>query len=244
MLGGEIRSPLREAAPWCVKLGAEPRAGRELFCRYFGLGAGIFVTAPLDAALTFVRRQLKRLLRVELPSGKKALFRFYDPRVLRVFLPTCDLEQLALVAGSQHGLWIESEGGAQLLQVPADTSDGVPVAHDLHDEVGIPLRLQILRSPSHAPVPNVGVEIRQLVGGAHTAVARTDPAGMAELDTNALPVGTYDLQCSSSASLGSPRSLRSLRFCPTFSGLILVSNPCRCPLLHVTIPGATRLELA
>jgi hypothetical protein len=34
------------------------------------------------------------MMRVRLPDGDTALFRFYDPRVFNDFLPICDQEQL------------------------------------------------------------------------------------------------------------------------------------------------------
>ena len=55
---------------------------------------GILLEAPLDFA--DVRRHLRRFLLVRRGSdSKKVLFRFYDPRVLRAFLPVCTRSELA-----------------------------------------------------------------------------------------------------------------------------------------------------
>jgi hypothetical protein len=96
--------------------------------------------------------------------------------------------------GSHHGLWLESEDGAQLSEVPADTADGLPIVHELRDEVGTSVRIQILRAPADVPVSDVAVEIRQRVGQGHAATARTDETGTADLDAQSLPVGTYDVK--------------------------------------------------
>lgn len=53
---------------------------------------GIFAAA--EANLEIVRTHFRKFLTVEMPDGKQVYFRFYDPRVLRLFLPTCTLEQL------------------------------------------------------------------------------------------------------------------------------------------------------
>jgi hypothetical protein len=36
---------------------------------------------------------------VKLPDGKQVYFRFYDPRVLRVYLPTCTVEEMRTFFG-------------------------------------------------------------------------------------------------------------------------------------------------
>lgn len=41
-----------------------------------------------------IRKHLRRFLIVITEDKKELLFRFYDPRVLRIFLPTCDAQQL------------------------------------------------------------------------------------------------------------------------------------------------------
>lgn len=45
---------------------------------------GFFARSTADMAA--VRKHFRRYLTVELPTGRKALFRFYDPRVLPTFL--------------------------------------------------------------------------------------------------------------------------------------------------------------
>ena len=46
-----------------------------------------------------LRRHLRKLEMVQLEGGSKVLFRHYDPRVLRAFLPTCDAKQLEVMFG-------------------------------------------------------------------------------------------------------------------------------------------------
>lgn len=64
----------------------------------WGKSWGVYLTSkqPFDE----VRKHLRRFLTVELEGKKdKVLFRFYDPRVLRVYLPTCTPEELAQFLG-------------------------------------------------------------------------------------------------------------------------------------------------
>ncbi len=52
---------------------------------------GIFVLA--SATLEELRLHFRRFLVVDAPTGEQWYFRFYDPRVLVKFLPTCTKEQ-------------------------------------------------------------------------------------------------------------------------------------------------------
>jgi hypothetical protein len=126
LIGGPLTSPLREAAPWCVQIDPSSLAARTIFRDYWGRAASIFVGASPEIGVVAVSRQLKQLLRVQLPSGSRAMFRFYDPRVLRVFLPTCDQEQWRVVMGSHESLWCESADGSGLLRWgPQTTQAGI-----------------------------------------------------------------------------------------------------------------------
>ncbi|NJO17021.1 MAG: DUF4123 domain-containing protein, partial [Thioploca sp.] len=69
---------------------------------------GIFATAK--ANLRTMCQHFRGLLTVELPSGQTVAFRFYDLRVLRVFLPTCKEENRRLMFGPVIWYWVEEEG--------------------------------------------------------------------------------------------------------------------------------------
>lgn len=53
---------------------------------------GIFAVTQVD--LETLRKHFRHFLVVELPDGKQAYFRYYDPRILTAFLPTCSSEEL------------------------------------------------------------------------------------------------------------------------------------------------------
>ena len=50
------------------------------------------------------------------PTGKPLLFRYYDPRVLRVYLPTCNAEELKTLFGPVQAYIMEDESGAAMLR--------------------------------------------------------------------------------------------------------------------------------
>lgn len=69
---------------------------------------GIFAVASGD--LEAIRTHFRKFLLVDAPDGEQWYFRFYDPRVLERFLPTCDAVQLGDFFGSITAFgWTDQE---------------------------------------------------------------------------------------------------------------------------------------
>lgn len=67
---------------------------------------GIFVNASVDLAT--LRTHLRRFLFVDAPDAESWYFRFYDPRVLQRFLPTCSAGQLSDFFGPASAFgWVD-----------------------------------------------------------------------------------------------------------------------------------------
>ncbi len=95
----EERTPgrLAPAMPHVVALDpARPFGQRSLVDGWASRWA-IFLRASTH--LQGVRRHLRRSLVAIDPSGRRLFFRFFDPRILRVFLPTCLPAELATFFG-------------------------------------------------------------------------------------------------------------------------------------------------
>lgn len=106
LYSGSLPTVLRVVAPHMVEL--SPRYGftRSLLAQAWGNHWGIFVRVN-DWSL--LRHQLRKLLTVQAEDGRRLLFRFYDPRVLRAYLPTCTAEELTQVFGPISAYY--AEGG-------------------------------------------------------------------------------------------------------------------------------------
>jgi hypothetical protein len=78
---------------------------------------GIFAITEADLLAT--RQHFRRLLTVYDEKGKPLLFRFYDPRVLRVFLPTCNPQELTTIFGPVIGYVAEDERPSGILSFRA-----------------------------------------------------------------------------------------------------------------------------
>src|SRR5262249_47179155 len=75
---------------------------------------GIFATAPIE--LDALRRHFRRFLMVRDEHGKSLYFRYFDPRVLRVYLPTCNADELTIIFGPVVRYYAEGEDPSILLE--------------------------------------------------------------------------------------------------------------------------------
>ena len=102
--GEEMLAPF---APHLLSFDPDSELSRWFFTHGWGESWGVFCcsAAPAHDLL----RHFRRFLKVGLEGGKPFFFRFYDPRVLRTFLPTCDAPQLQLFFGPIDYFWVEDE---------------------------------------------------------------------------------------------------------------------------------------
>ncbi|MBJ6761807.1 DUF4123 domain-containing protein [Myxococcaceae bacterium JPH2] len=111
---GPVPRELLEVAPYLVPLQRESPFTRELLERAWGNSWGLFLMTSED--LPTVRRHLRRFLKVKDEQGRRLYFRYYDPRVMRVYLPTCNEDERQFVFGPLHAWGMESQEGTALLR--------------------------------------------------------------------------------------------------------------------------------
>jgi len=110
---GPQAEELASVAPYLVDLTREHALLERIISAGWGKSWGIFLTGtkPFDE----IRRHLRKFLMVrEEAAGKRLYFRFYDPRVLRNFLPTCLPQQSAALHAEVDSFFTESEDGRLL----------------------------------------------------------------------------------------------------------------------------------
>jgi len=115
---GDLAPELELAAPYLVQLEYDDRYSRRLIERAYGNSWGVFLKC--DVGIATLRRHLRRLLSVRAPNGEIVLFRYYDPRVLRTYLPTCRADELQTVFGPIDRFWVESEDPDTMLEFRVD----------------------------------------------------------------------------------------------------------------------------
>jgi hypothetical protein len=118
LYGGELPWQLQMVAPYLVQLKQDDRFTRYVLDHGWGNSWGVFLRS--ESSLQAVRKHLKGFLRVRGPKGQRLLFRYYDPRVLRVYLPTCTIEELQTVYGPVSHYLVESEEGEAVLEFGFD----------------------------------------------------------------------------------------------------------------------------
>src|SRR5579864_6542977 len=107
LYSGPLSPDLEIAAPYLVQLDHAYRDTRRFIRRAWGESMGVFFQS--DTSLKNLRRHLKEFLVVRDERGRRLVFRYYDPRVLRVYLPTCVTSELRTVFGPIDCFWTESE---------------------------------------------------------------------------------------------------------------------------------------
>lgn len=113
---------LARGAPYLVAVPRGSHFQRQLWDHAWGESWGIFLAS--NAGFATVRTHLRRLLRAVLPDGRKALFRFYDPRVLRVYLPSCSDDERPRFHGPITRFVCEHEDEEQALVFAHDGGAG------------------------------------------------------------------------------------------------------------------------
>jgi hypothetical protein len=110
---GELAPDMAEVAPYLVRLELEHPFTEWLLTEGWGKHWGIF--AQSMTGLKGVRTHFRKFLMVKDPEGNQIYFRFYDPRVLPVFLPTCNAEELQTLFGPLNCYLCEAGAPAGLL---------------------------------------------------------------------------------------------------------------------------------
>ncbi|MEM9460763.1 MAG: DUF4123 domain-containing protein [Myxococcota bacterium] len=109
LYGTDLPRALAVVAPYLTALGAHhPFSG--YFAR-LGRGHNWGVMLRSTASMDELAEHFAGLIRARLPEGRDVLFRFYDPRVLRVYLPTCTPDELDEFFGPVEAFLIELGDG-------------------------------------------------------------------------------------------------------------------------------------
>ncbi|MEO6253866.1 MAG: DUF4123 domain-containing protein [Ferruginibacter sp.] len=104
---GTSEEELADVAPYLFKL--ESGSDFEKWYKENGWGNGWGI--PIYSTFKFEEtyHHFRKFLLVKTEDGEQLYFRFYDPRVLRIFLPTCDEKQLKEFFGPVHHFICEDE---------------------------------------------------------------------------------------------------------------------------------------
>ena len=104
---GAQGAQLAHFAPYLVRVPQNSPLLQTLAQKAWSKSWGVFVTC--DMPLKELRTHFRHFLNVKLPDGQQVYFRYYDPRVLRLFLPTCLPEEANQFFGPVKHFFMEAE---------------------------------------------------------------------------------------------------------------------------------------
>lgn len=113
LYSGKLPRELELVAPQLVELFPDNRLTTQWLDQGWGQSWGVLLKVADPSNL---RHHLRKLLTVRDEHGRKLLLRYYDPRVLRPFLRSCDPAQLELVFGKTTAYVAEDEDGVDLTE--------------------------------------------------------------------------------------------------------------------------------
>jgi hypothetical protein len=116
---GRAATEMAAIAPYLVCVGTGGRLFDWLWDEGWGDSWGIFLWSL--SSPTRLREHFRRLTIVQTVTSHRLLFRFYDPRVLREFLPMCDADQLREMFGPVQRYSAEVASGTGIVTATIQT---------------------------------------------------------------------------------------------------------------------------
>ena len=125
----DLDDDVEEVAPYLIRLEADHPFTVWLLEAIGHKPWGIFCKAP--STLRELRKHFRQFLIVKGPDGENLYFRFYDPRVLATFLPTCSTEQVEDMFGPVAAFIGGTRGPSIQRYLQADGKLQVALCHEI-----------------------------------------------------------------------------------------------------------------
>lgn len=106
-----------DAAPYLTRCERDSEFFNWVIEQGWGNSWGIFLTSA--SSLDDLCKHFRQFLLVQDENGKQMYFRFYDPRVLRLYLPTCNAEETKQFFGPVNCYLMEASQPDTLLKFAA-----------------------------------------------------------------------------------------------------------------------------
>jgi hypothetical protein len=113
LYAGRLAPIIQEVAPHLVVLERDDKFTHKIIEEGWGQSWGVFLRT--EAPFPTLRRHLRTFLKVKDHTGRNLVFRWYDPRVMRVYLPTCLPDELRAVFGPVDAYYMEGKSSSQML---------------------------------------------------------------------------------------------------------------------------------
>lgn len=107
---GELEPGMAEVVPYLVQLQPDGPFADWIFEKGWGKHWGIYAVS--EANIRTLRLHFRSFLTVYDPDNRPLYFRYYDPRILRIYLPTCNAGELKTVFGPVDYFLVEDSDDA------------------------------------------------------------------------------------------------------------------------------------
>jgi hypothetical protein len=114
LFAGELEPGMAEVIPYLVQLDPQSEFTSLISEKGWGNHWGIYAIS--EANIRTLRLHFRSFLQVYDPDYKPLYFRYYDPRVLRVYLPTCTPAELKTVFGPVEYFLLEDRDAGTALR--------------------------------------------------------------------------------------------------------------------------------
>ncbi|MFH1897553.1 MAG: DUF4123 domain-containing protein [Candidatus Desantisbacteria bacterium] len=104
---------LQDVVPYLIQCPQESKFTKWLISTGWKQNWGIFFVS--ESSIEELRQHFRHFLLTEDEDGIQYYFRFYDPRVLRVFLPTCNKNEVKQFFGHVKQFFIEGKKQNEIL---------------------------------------------------------------------------------------------------------------------------------
>jgi len=131
LIRGELTPDMVHVAPYVALMIADDEFSKWVLENALGKNAVIFINTRFS--MNEMRNHLRALMTVFDENGNPMLFRYYDPRVFRKFLPMCDAEQVETFFGNIDKFFVETDDGDGLAAYTH--AGGKLEIHDLNEEL-------------------------------------------------------------------------------------------------------------
>ena len=114
LFAGNISAELKGVAPYLVRFDRGEDLSEFVLENGWGNAWGVFFSS--SASLETLRKHFRKFLRVTDEAGRRLLFRYYDPRVLSIYLPTCNDQELTTIFSPLERFVVEAEDGCAAVE--------------------------------------------------------------------------------------------------------------------------------
>lgn len=124
-----LATELPTVAPYLVQRGRTTDFLKQLITDGWGKSWGFFLAS--SATLEDLQKHFQGMLLIKDEAGRSLHFRFYDPRVFSVYLPSCNAAELSSVFGPVDRYCLEGKTANQLVNYSITNSQLVAETIDI-----------------------------------------------------------------------------------------------------------------